>query len=79
VRGGLHAVIVTTFFGNRFSWIYYLPVLLAGLAAWSGRGRRARVLVWGLALLVLLSDRSQIETLRRAWAEDARGPETFGL
>lgn len=75
----LHVVFVTAFFGNRFSWIYYLWVLVAGLAAMSARGRAGRGAAWALALLLLLSDRSRLQDVRKGWLEDTRGAETYHL
>jgi hypothetical protein len=75
----LHVVFVTIFFGNRFSWIYYLWVLIAGLAALSTWGRAGVGAAWLLALLLLLSDRSRLQDARKGWAEDSRGPDTYNL
>jgi hypothetical protein len=75
----LHAVFVTTFFGNRWSWIYYLWVLILGLAALSTRGRVWNAAVVCLAALALVSDRSRYQDLRKVWIEDTHGPETHGL
>jgi hypothetical protein len=75
----LHVVFVTTFFGNRFSWVYYVWVLVAGLAAMSTLGRACRWLVWCLALMVLISDRSRFQDLRKCWVAESRSAETLGI
>jgi hypothetical protein len=75
----LHVAFVTLFFGNRLSWVYYLVVLIAGLAAMAGRGGLARGAVWGLAAMVLLSDRSWVNSALSARASVSRGPDTAGL
>ena len=75
----LHLAFVLGFFGNRWSWCYYFDVLVLGLAAAAGRGRREADLAWCLAAMMLLSDKAYFQMIRREWAELAPNPEACGL
>ena len=76
---GLHAAFVVGFFGNQFSWRYYLAVLLVGLAATSRLGKAARRAIWVVAALAAYSDRARVETAVAAWRSDVVSQDTLGL
>jgi hypothetical protein len=74
----LHVVFVTLLYGNRMSWVYYFSILILGIAA-TVKGRRRAAVVWGLAALLLVSDRSKLLTTYREWSASAPSVETLGL
>ncbi len=74
----LHVVFVTLLYGNRMSWVYYFSILILGIAA-TAKGRRRAAVVWGLAALLLVSDRSKLLTTYREWSASAPSVETLGL
>ncbi|MEJ7639859.1 MAG: hypothetical protein WKF75_18280, partial [Singulisphaera sp.] len=74
----LHVAFVTCFFAHRMSWAYYFAILILGLAA-TAKGRRRGAVVWCLAALLLVSDRSKLQATSRDWSTSAPGPETLGL
>jgi hypothetical protein len=75
----LHVTFVTLFFGHSFSWKYYLAILLLGLAAMAARGRRHAVVIGGIALLVLISDRAWLQALAGDWKSRTPSATTAGL
>jgi hypothetical protein len=75
----LHAAFLALFFGHSFSWKYYLSILLLGLAAIAGRGRRQAWAVGVVAALVLVSDRAWVQAIRQDWSERSPSPTTAGL
>ena len=75
----LHAAFVGVFFGNRWSWMYYFAVLVLGLAAIGGRGRRSTWLVGALAAMLLFSDKAHLQRLRQAWRDQRPNFITAGL
>ncbi len=74
----LHVAFVTCFYAHRMSWAYYFAILILGLAA-TAKGRRRAAVVWLLAAMLLVSDRSKLLTTYREWSTSAPGPETLGL
>jgi hypothetical protein len=76
---GLHAVFVTLLFTNRNSWVYDFAILIVGLAALARRTRWHALAVGGLAVLLLLSDRSKLAATAREWRVLAPSAETLGL
>ena len=74
----LHVVFVTCFFAHRMSWAYYFAILILGLAA-TAKGRHRAAVVWCLAAMLLVSDRSKLVTVYRDWSASAPGAETLGL
>ncbi len=74
----LHVVFVTCFYAHRMSWAYYVSILILGLAA-TAKGRRRAAVVWCLAAMLLVSDRSKLRNTYREWSSSAPGPETLGL
>jgi hypothetical protein len=75
----LHVAFVTLFFGNRGSWVYYFAILILGLATLARRDRRHAMAVWGIAVLLLLSDRSKMVAMAREWSTLRPSPETLNL
>jgi hypothetical protein len=61
----VHLAFVTLLFGHRVTWVYSLPMLILGLATLARRGPRARVVVWVLAALLLVNDRSKLVAARQ--------------
>src|SRR5262249_23129704 len=62
----VHISFVLFLFGHRETWLYSFPVLILGLAALAPLSRPNRSVLWLLALLLLVSDRSKaLEVLRR--------------
>ncbi len=74
----LHVVFVTCLFAHRMSWAYYFAILILGLAA-TAKGRRRAAVVWCLAVMLLVSDRSKLMTSSREWSTSAPSEETLGL
>ena len=70
---------MTLFFGNRWSWAYYYPILVIGLAAIAPRGRVDAAVIACLAVLLLAADRSKFQDARRRWREDTATAVTLGL
>ncbi len=75
----VHIVFVVFLFGHRTNWLYSLPMLILGLAALASRGRRHRAVLWVLAALLLVSDRSKAVDILRRWRTDAPSAATLNL
>ena len=75
----LHFGFVLLFFGNRFSWIYYYSILIAGIAALAARGRWVATLVFFQALIVLGGNKVKFQMNADLWRTDSPSSETFGL
>ena len=57
----MHLAFVLFFFGNPFSWLYYSYVLVFGIAATSaGQTTTRHVVVWGLALIALVGEKTYL-------------------
>ena len=67
------------FFGHHNTWYYSLPMLVAGLAVLSRRGRRCQAAVGILALMLLVSDRSKTLELVNRWRTTRATEATLGL
>ncbi|QDV37855.1 hypothetical protein ElP_58020 [Tautonia plasticadhaerens] len=75
----VHLAFVTLLFGHRVTWVYSLPMLVLGLALLANRGPRHRLLVWALAGLLLVNDRSKLIAARMLREELAPSPSTRDL
>ena len=75
----VHVAFVCLLFGHRWTWVYSLPYLILGLAILARRGRAWRWLVCGLAVLLLISDRSKATAMLARWRDEAPSPVTLGL
>ena len=75
----LHLAFVCCFFGNAWSYNYYLYILTMGLAALSPRTRRHSSLVLILAACALLGQKASIADNLSSWRSLERRPETLGL
>jgi hypothetical protein len=75
----LHVTFVTLFFGHRFSWKYYLALLLLGLTALVPRGRRHALVIAALAAMVLITERAWVQALVQDWKTRAPSASTLGL
>ncbi|MGE3817957.1 MAG: hypothetical protein AB7I30_00840 [Isosphaeraceae bacterium] len=75
----MHVLFVTLFFGNRGSWVYYLVILVLGLAVLTKLGRTHAVIGAGLAILMLGSDYSKARQTAREWTSLVRSDELQDL
>jgi hypothetical protein len=76
----MHLAFVLFFFGNPFSWFYYSYVLVLGIAATSaGQTATRNVVVWGLALIALIGEKSYLYDSTTRWLASAREPTTAEL
>ena len=75
----LHAAFVALFFGNAWSWVYYYPMLVLGLAASSARSRRGALCVLILTAMFAPSCWRSMRGPIEAWTGRARSVETYGL
>lgn len=71
----MHVLYVTCFFGNRASWVYYLAILIVGLAVLTDRNKWVVPVGLGLSLLVLVSDYSKARQTLREWSSLVRNDE----
>ena len=75
----VHLGFIAVFFGHHNTWYYSLPMLVAGLAVLSRRGRRCQAAVGILALMLLVSDRSKSLELVHRWRTTRASAATLGL
>jgi hypothetical protein len=75
----LHMAFVVLFFGNRWSWVYYFPILVLGIAATSSRSRRGAVLAAILAATFLPSAYHSLRGPIEAWSGRSRSAAMYGL
>lgn len=74
-----HILFVFALFGHRWTWVYSLPMLVAGLAVLAKRGPRLRWSAWGLAACLLVNDRSKVAAWQQLRATRAPSAATLGL
>lgn len=74
-----HLGFVVLIFGHRGTWFYSLPMLILGLATLATRGPWHRSLLWVLAALLLISDRSKAVDIIHRWKTEAPSPVTLNL
>jgi hypothetical protein len=66
----VHTAFVLFLFGHRETWLYSFPALILGLSALAPLSRPNRSVLWLLAFLLLINDRSKaLEVLRRYTTE----------
>jgi hypothetical protein len=75
----LHILFVTCFFGLRTSWTYYFTILILGLAVRAKGGSKYAAVIWCLAVMLLVNDRSKLMTTYHEWSTSAPSRETLGL
>jgi hypothetical protein len=75
----VHIGFIVFIFGHRATWFYSLPTLILGLATLASRGPRHRTVLWGLVILLLISDRSKAVDLLKRWRIEAPSPITLNL
>jgi hypothetical protein len=75
----VHLGFVVLIFGHRGTWFYSLPMLILGLASLANRGSGHRSLLWILAVLLLISDRSKAVDIIHRWKTEAAAPVTLNL
>ncbi len=75
----VHVGFVCLLFGHRWTWVYSLPLLILGLAVLARRGPRLRWVVAGLAVLLLVSDRSKGVAMLARWRVETPAASTLGL
>jgi len=75
----VHLAFVALLFGHRLTWVYSLPMLVAGLATLANRGPRHASAAWVLAALLLVSDRSKAVDILRHRKADSPSPAMHGL
>ncbi len=75
----VHLGFVVLLFGHRGTWLYSLPMLILGLATLGNGGRRPRIAVWLLAVLLLVNDRSKAVEIVRCWKTLAPSAVTLNL
>ena len=74
-----HLVFVCALFGHRWTWVYSLPLLIAGLAVLSKRSPRLRWAAWGLAACLLVNDRSKVAAWQQLRTTRSPSAATLGL
>ncbi len=75
----LHTGFVLFFFGNRFSWIYYYSVMIAGVAAMAAWGKWPRRLVLAVALIIVAGSKVKAQMNLDFWKINHPRPEMHGL
>ena len=75
----VHLGFVVLIFGHRNTWFYSLPMLILGLATLATHGPRHRSLLWVLAGLLLISDRSKAVDIIHRWKTEVPSPITLNL
>lgn len=74
-----HIGFIVLIFGHRGTWFYSLPMLILGLAVLAARGWWYRSFLWGLVVLLLISDRSKAVDLIQRWKTENPSPITLNL
>ena len=77
--GLLHVAFITLFFGNAFTWPYYVALPVMGIAAASSWNSSTTRAAWVLVFLALVGHKSMLVESYHSWLEDTSGPQTAGL
>ena len=75
----VHSAFVLFLFGHRETWLYSFPMLILGLAALAPLSRPNRSVLWLLAFLLLINDRSKAIEVLRHYRTDAPSTITQNL
>jgi hypothetical protein len=74
-----HIAFVVFLFGHRETWLYSFPMLVLVLATLAPRGRWHRSVLWVLAVLLLVNDRSKAMEVLRHYRTEAPSESTLNL
>jgi hypothetical protein len=75
----MHLAFVLCFFGSNASWVYYIYVLVIGVAVMTTRSRKVQKVGWTLVVLGLLSQASYVGQALVAWRFTAPSSATAEL
>jgi hypothetical protein len=75
----VHIAFVAFLFGHRETWLYSFPMLVLGLATLAPRGHWHRSVLWALAILLLINDRSKAMEVIRRYRTEAPSARALNL